>query len=81
MVYSYSDQLHFILYFDYPVSFRNGTYLMTVVFPIGEMGGSLAKGPSTGRNRSFKGDSYRKEKEKGLEENGYKSLFCWRWLY
>lgn len=49
--------------------------------PPGEVGGSCAKGPCTRRNRSFKSDSYRKEKEGGLEENGYKSLFYWRWLY
>lgn len=46
-----------------------------------EMGSSCAKGLCTRRNRSFKRNSYRKEKEEGLEENGYKSLFCCRWLY
>lgn len=48
---------------------------------LGEVGGSSAKGSCTRRNRSFKGDPYRKEKEEGMEEDGYKSLFCWRWLY
>lgn len=45
------------------------------------MGGASAQSAGTRRNGSAQSHQNWKETEKGLEENGHKSLLCWRWLH